>query len=519
MKRFFINVGAKIGRFFWSLGFLKFVLWTITLVVLFYVEEDWRGARDWAATKAQWEAKGESFDYNKFIPPPVPDDQNLAALPLFEMEQVKSDDGTFYFSPVALQRAMRTNLPGNELPLWGNSQKGELPDMAKIRSTIAADYAEAFKGVPLPQSTLAQFEALYPFIVELRNASETRPFCRFAQDYTSQPVYARSLSLITAQIKVVRILALHAFLALSENKTETALADVKIIIQINLGVSDEPILVSGLVSCAITTINAIAINYGIVIRAWNDAQLTEIESALARIDPLADYQLVMRGEFIGFSLPMIEYLKEKRPKINNLFSFSDQPTPFYANESNFLFWPNGWLDRNSCRMADALLSAVSLTDPKAHRVFVDQAELELQEPYRFKEQWRAFAPWNILYSTTAGPILCATIKFARNQVILDQTRIACALERYRLTHQAYPDSLEALVPVEIDPLPKDPINGQAYHYKIRNDGTFLLYSIGWNQTDDGGVAVFAQKNYADPNDSPEKHGDWVWPTPQAAATK
>jgi len=81
MKRILL----AIARFFWSRGFLKFCLWTATLIVLFYVEEDWRGARAWAATKAEWEARGESFDYARLIPPAVPDNENLAMLPIFQV--------------------------------------------------------------------------------------------------------------------------------------------------------------------------------------------------------------------------------------------------------------------------------------------------------------------------------------------------------------------------------------------------------------------------------------------------
>jgi hypothetical protein len=45
----------------------------------------------------------------------------------------------------------------------------------------------------------------------------------------------------------------------------------------------------------------------------------------------------------------------------------------------------------------------------------------------------------------------------------------------------------------------------------RADGTYLLYSVGWNQTDEGGKVVYK-------TDSPKQidydQGDWVWPTPQ-----
>src|SRR5476651_1182254 len=132
MKRFFI----KIGCFFWSWGFLKFVLAVIALVILLYVEEDWRGARNWAVTKAKWEAKGETFDYSKFVPPPVPDDQNLSAIPLFKLEAVKNYDGTTYLTQVALRHAMRDDLPSLEFPQLPSWPKGELPDMGKIKKTM-----------------------------------------------------------------------------------------------------------------------------------------------------------------------------------------------------------------------------------------------------------------------------------------------------------------------------------------------------------------------------------------------
>src|SRR5260370_1023445 len=102
MKRFL----SKIGRFFWSWGFLKFVLGLIALIVFLYIEEDLRGAHAWAVTKAKWEAKGETFDYAKFIPPPVPDEKNLAAIPLFELKSEKSTLGWPFLAMPNLEKAI-----------------------------------------------------------------------------------------------------------------------------------------------------------------------------------------------------------------------------------------------------------------------------------------------------------------------------------------------------------------------------------------------------------------------------
>jgi hypothetical protein len=49
----------------------------------FYAEEDWRGKRVWENYKREWEAKGEKFDWQAFVPPSVPDDQNFFTAPIF----------------------------------------------------------------------------------------------------------------------------------------------------------------------------------------------------------------------------------------------------------------------------------------------------------------------------------------------------------------------------------------------------------------------------------------------------
>ena len=58
--------------------------WLVTLTVLFYAEEDWRGWHAWNQYRRQLEAAGGQLDYKTFIPKSVPTDQNFAAMPLVE---------------------------------------------------------------------------------------------------------------------------------------------------------------------------------------------------------------------------------------------------------------------------------------------------------------------------------------------------------------------------------------------------------------------------------------------------
>jgi hypothetical protein len=105
-----------------------------------------------------------------------------------------------------------------------------------------------------------------------------------------------------------------------------------------------------------------------------------------------------------------------------------------------------------------------------------------------------------------------------NQTLVNEAQIVCALERYRLSHGEYPETLDALVPQFIGKLPHDIIGGQPsqgsgsasqpLHYRRTGDGRFLLYSVGWNEMDDGGQVALKEDGSVD-----REKGDWVWQYP------
>ena len=97
---------------------------------------------------------------------------------------------------------------------------------------------------------------------------------------------------------------------------------------------------------------------------------------------------------------------------------------------------------------------------------------------------------------------------AKSQTALDQAATACALERYRLANGQFPDTLQALTPKFIAKLPHDVINGQPLNYHRTDDGQFVLYSVGANETDDGGKVELTKSGSIDMT-----KGDWVWRYP------
>jgi hypothetical protein len=83
---------------------------------------------------------------------------------------------------------------------------------------------------------------------------------------------------------------------------------------------------------------------------------------------------------------------------------------------------------------------------------------------------------------------------------VNEAQIACALERYHLANGEYPATLDALTPQFIENIPHDIIGGDPLNYRATFDGKFLLYSVGWNEKDDGGKDGGTDFTKA----------DWVW---------
>lgn len=74
--------------------------------------------------------------------------------------------------------------------------------------------------------------------------------------------------------------------------------------------------------------------------------------------------------------------------------------------------------------------------------------------------------------------------------------VGMACERHRLLHRAWPSSLEVLVEGRLlDAVPLDPIDGQPLRYRKTKDGV-VIYSIGFDKTDNHGNIVREGPQYA-----------------------
>lgn len=75
--------------------------------------------------------------------------------------------------------------------------------------------------------------------------------------------------------------------------------------------------------------------------------------------------------------------------------------------------------------------------------------------------------------------------------------IAIALELYHRRHGAWPESLDQLTPRFLPNIPADRHDGKPIRYLLR-DGQPVVYSVGSNREDDGGIPAIGRDGYPDP---------------------
>jgi hypothetical protein len=231
-------------------------------------------------------------------------------------------------------------------------------------------------------------------------------------------------------------------------------------------------------------------------------------------DLLTEHAAVIRSErnMSGMARTMSDS-KQRKEFLHDMFPGSLLPARFVQSLNWF---PKGWFYLNDLTAARFYQDKVlPLIDPRSRRAHPGQARAAIHE---FKDA--PSRPHNTIVRFFG--LYIVPQHFARRQTHVDLALVACALERYGQIHGQFPEAITDLVPTCLDRLPTDVITGHPLKYRRTGNGQFVLYSVGWDETDDQGQFPAA---IGEPErsvlcywmvDSPEK-GDWVWRYPAGVA--
>ena len=378
-------------------------------------------------------------------------------------------------------------------------------DLGRMR--IEADgESGAYRLLLAAKPTLAAEEYLTwsdQFAPELKLIQEAlkRPRIRMDDDY-QRPFEIPIVNFVNIR-NVAQTAAQRAQCCLLLGRSEQALRELTLLFELRRLLTSKPTtLVAAMIDVVVSGLYAETVAEGFRLQAWREPELVALQEQLQQINLLPPVAEAFRMEPVAVRHTIETSSAQELARI------------FFHGRSGGRFWewitdpmflllklaPRGWLYQNLT--VSATVTATGSYDLERRIIkpgVAEAAGLELERLNTHR------SPYTILAVIALPNYTRATQTTARNQTKVSQALIACALERYHLAHGGYPENLDALVPRFLDKVPHDVIGGQPLQYRRTSDGQFLLYSVGWNETDDGGQVVL------DKDGKPvQDQKDWVW---------
>ena len=433
----------------------------VTLIIVAWQFENWRGRTKWETWKTEWEAKGEQFDLASVIPPKIPDPQNFAESQFFA-------------------------------PLFNNHVDSPKFKEARDRFNIKMDSSLRYDWRKGKRRDFVEWESsLYESDLAKLADDLKRPHCRFNIRY--EDGFAAVLPHLSTMKNAATLFALSSAQRLSKGDTTGAWQDTLNGIRLGEQLRTEPFLISQLVRIAILEINFQTYWEGQVNHQWSAEQLTAFQETFQTIDLLAGMESAIRAE---------------RNMINHWFTSvaqgGTQAQGFDELNSSldyvpaFIFYSNQYQINRI--LTEIILPGIDVSN---HRLNVHQFKKMEEEMLDLKSSFLSFR--HAIALMMLPGLDKYALKVSQTQAALDQSAIVAALERYRLAEGSYPEKLAALMPKFIAKIPGDLFHDQGLVYRINEDNSFTLYSTGYNGTDDSGEFFIRGEsiNFA--------KGDWPWP--------
>ena len=424
-----------------------------------------------------------------FIPPHVPDDQNVAAAPIFR-EYVASKENS------RVRKLVTTLNSIHHQPYSSRLADGDhrLIQIAKnIDPMFSGDEAAAGRIV---------LEALNPAAPVLEEAREAlrRPKVEWPVNHFSAPCIS-DYEYITPCWEVAKMLRDRALAELSVNFSDKAAQDTLTILAMAEAVVPPRQVICELVRESILRVASEVISDGLRRRAWTDSNLSALSQSLPQqnlTSQMADSLRMERASVLQWMLIGFPRVVFDQP--NNRVRQGERLDEVFQRLITLYFQlrPMGWDHRDRARyifVTQQLIESLSA----GKRISPNEVP-HLENFISTHSRWDLF---NKPLSTLALIQLPRLVEgSAHAQTLLESTRTACAVERYRLGNKRLPVSLGDLVPAFLPAAPNDPITGRPLLYKPKEDGAFVVYGVGWNQIDDGGSVQ------STPPKKPQEEADW-----------
>ena len=430
---------------------------------------NWRAEVRWQRYCAAARARGVQLTVAEFTPPEIPDAENFAALPMMRAAFVRGAQASF-----------KLPRPNGGSPPYHNYPKGERIDFkAWAKFFQDAGYIGEMTDSP-PRDVLLALEHYAPQFREW-SGWRTRKHCRFpmevdASGFMQSPDFGTFTN--AWQIFTLRM---RAHLAIGDSPA--ACADFEDAFQGYRAYENPRSLVQSVLRNGLFAALSAQLGESLETPGWAEPELVKIENILTAANPWADYRQGLAGERVSGNT-LYDRLAQSGAQRGQLAGLMIGSTVTPLKKLGFSLIPKRVFRDNQLRQnqfTDELLGRVS-----ADERHFDPDRATPSDPENLKgwlDDYYFF--WCKLFSGSADAV---GESFIAVQTRRDQARLALALERFRLGRGVFPEKLAELVPDFIAEVPVDTHSQKPLIYRRQEGGTFLLYAVGKNRTDDDGVA-------------------------------
>jgi hypothetical protein len=285
-----------------------------------------------------------------------------------------------------------------------------------------------------------------------------------------------------------------------------------IALRLNEANTKEPFIIGTLVACGCSAVISSAVWELCDAHSGTAEDFQKLQEALSRFDYRKSFLYAEQGELAG-AVNMGEYLKRTRGAglLHLLHLGVSGDSSDGSGPLVFSLLPSGWFDANIATIAEwhfdyyiKPLRDGGFTELLAKQKEIDTLIAEYKsQPYGHLDEFLA--------QIALPAFRSVTYKVVYTQCVVNEAIAACALERYRIEHGAYPDTLEAANLVGEKSIPLDVISGKPMGYRKTGDGRYALWCVGFDGKDDGGKRGLDATNPLNTGFSrPDYVGDWVW---------
>lgn len=370
-------------------------------------------------------------------------------------------------------------------------------------------------------------------LIQLLESIIDRPVLDF------QLTYGEGFTLLLPHLSPLKRCAQHlsisAICDLQRGDTEPASVKIRAMLAITKGMENEHLIISQLVRIAIANIAIAATWEFLQFPKVTDEQLAAIQREWTAAEFLGggENALLMQRALCEAAAARMRQSSEEFRQQATMYSRGSSPGPsgWFDQAANMAVlktkesvWRFAWSDPDELKMLrgqQIILDAIRLartgqpfqtalrqqeTGLAALGIRVQSGDFE-RGLYGIDENVSSMMSQSLV-SIQRFPYRIFRIKAAR-QIVIG----AIALKRYQLRHGSFPAQLSDMVPEFVAAVPDDPMDGKPLRYRLNFDGTFILYSIGEDEKDDGGDPLPATSSKST---TWLQGRDWVWPLPATA---